>query len=333
MELFINEVRKRELLWNKKKVLLRHVERQIAAEKLWEEVADACGISKSTAKCKWRSLRDQFIKELKKVPVYTSGGSYYIEEREKPKWVHFNNLIFLLNTHTPSKQVIDIRSESIIDIRSNDSASSSDDIKSSTEDIAPTIPPLVSVDTTPKYTIPKDTILIDTIPIVTTPKDTIPTDNTFKSIRKIYTLDEVNEPNLCVAQWVEESDVSVYDESKRQVEGFTPPMVVIKPQPLDPTLAGVKRPYPSEEDNDLDALHMADELHKCQPKRSHESNNKQDCKGLPNTVEENENLLFFRSLLPFMSKLDPMQQLRVRMRCQEIMFEELAAKRDQGGLR
>lgn len=51
MEDFIDEIRKREFLWDKKKIPLGKKQQKIT-DKLWQEVADACKISSEyTDKC------------------------------------------------------------------------------------------------------------------------------------------------------------------------------------------------------------------------------------------------------------------------------------------
>ncbi|XP_018792456.1 PREDICTED: uncharacterized protein LOC108971084 [Bactrocera latifrons] len=300
---FIEEVRKREFLWDKKKIPLGRQQQKITDE-LWQEVADVCKITKSTAKIKWRSLRDQFLKELKKVPVYTSGDSYYIDEREKPKWTHFNSLIFLLNTHIPRKEVIDIRPESIIDIRSPDSVHSWDENKSQIEDIPPTLE---------------------------TP-ETNDTYNHFPSIRKVYTLDEeLENANSCVTEWKHEpSEANACDEGRLQIEYEPPPFVAVAPQMVDPKYAKNKRGYTcnAEEYGESAVAQPRDELHNCPSKKAAiELDKSVEPRTAAESNEDNENLLFFRSLLPYMNRLDIVQQLRVRTRFQEILMAELGSTR------
>ncbi|XP_017480929.1 PREDICTED: uncharacterized protein LOC108370169 [Rhagoletis zephyria] len=299
MEDFIAEVHKREFLWDKKKIPFGMKQR--TTEKLWQEVADACSISKTVAKTRWRSLRDQFLKEVKRVPVYSSGESYYIEEKEKPKWTHFNNLIFLLGTHRPREKVIDIKPDSIIDIRSSESSNSWDETKIVAEPFSPLLP------TPQSQNLPPSTS----------------TANIFTSIRKVYKLEEDLDPNLCDVIWKDETDAFAFDESKNQIDDGVPPLVMIRPQPADPTYNGGKRAYPQEHDNKADVSNLD---YKCPAKRQAlELENPTESKYC---TEDNENLLFFRSILPYMNKMDPMQQLRVRMRFQEAMLEELYGKRD-----
>ncbi|XP_017469850.1 PREDICTED: uncharacterized protein LOC108361671 [Rhagoletis zephyria] len=296
MEDFVAEVRKREFLWNKKMIPLGIKQR--TTDKLWQEVADACSISKTAAKTRWRSLRDQFRKEVKQVPVFCSGESYYITEKNKPKWTHFNSLIFLLETLTPKENVIDIKPDSV-DIRSSESSNSLDDTKIMAEHFSPALP------TEQPQNLPPSTS----------------TENIFSSIRKVYKLEEDLDPNFSDVVWKGVSDAFALDESKDQVDDDVPPLVMIRPQPADPTYTGGKRAYPQEYDNKPDVSHLKDNYYKCPAKR--EALELENLTESTNCSEENENLLFFRSLLPYLNKMDPMQQLRVRMRFQEAMLEEL----------
>ncbi|XP_017469848.1 PREDICTED: uncharacterized protein LOC108361670 [Rhagoletis zephyria] len=283
----IAEVRKREFLWNKKKIPLG--KRKRTTEKLWQEVADACSISKTVAKTRWRSIRDQFLKEVKKVPVYSSGESYYIQENKKSKYTHFNNLIFLLDTDTPRQKVIEIKPESIIGIRSSETSNSWDDSKSMAEDFPHPLP-MPQPENLPQST---------------------STDNTITSIGKVYALEEDLDPNLCEVIWKEESDALVFDEIKNQSDDGVPRFGMIKSQPANPTYSGSIRVCPQEGDNKADVPHLKDNYYKCPDIRvALELENQTQSE---NCTEENENLLFLRSLLPYMNKMDPMQQFRVRM--------------------
>ncbi|XP_017469853.1 PREDICTED: uncharacterized protein LOC108361674 [Rhagoletis zephyria] len=298
MEDFIAEVHKREFLWNKKNIPIGEQKR--ITDKLWREVAAACGISKTAAKTRWRSIRDQFLKEIKKVPVYSSGESYYIEESKKPRYTHFNNLIFLLDTHAPRQTVIDIKPDSIIDIRSTESGNSGTEcecVKNVAEDFPPTLPEPQPQNFSPPRS----------------------TDNIFTSIRKVYTLEEDLDPNLCDVIWKQSSDAFDFEESKNKIDDGVPPLVMIRPQPPDPTYTGGKRAYPQEYDDKADVSYLKNNYYNFPDKRVELELENQ-------TEPENctdENLLFLRSLLPYIDKMDPMQQLRLRMRFQEIMLEEL----------
>ncbi|XP_004517836.1 uncharacterized protein LOC101453850 [Ceratitis capitata] len=315
MEVFVAEVRKREYLWNTKKIPVYKQHKSIRDE-LWQEVAKACKISKQVAKCKWRSLRDNFVKELKKVPVYSNGDTYYIDEREKPRWVHFNHLIFLLNAYTPKQKVIDINAESIIDIRSSDSEDGDCSLENSKSGIGRA----------------EDSNVMPQIKLQTPPDD----EAHFQNIRKIYALEDDVEVEgteaeaeadlynsaTSLTQWPQECAVeSECDGSKNQLACGPPPLQLIPTQALESTFqADVKHALtPTTEEYE----ETYDEFYKTAAKRRRSLEAER-----PVMNEENENLLFFRSLLPYMRNLDAVQQLRVRTRFQEILMEELAGKKD-----
>lgn len=54
-------------------------------------------------KRKWRSLRDQFLKELKKIPSNRSGSSQEYASLYKGKWCYFRSMLFLKDTAIPRR--------------------------------------------------------------------------------------------------------------------------------------------------------------------------------------------------------------------------------------
>ena len=60
-----------------------------------------CLLSEDDARKKWRNLRDQFIKEFKKIPKGKSGDSQDRSVTYTGKWQYFKNLIFLKDTVVP----------------------------------------------------------------------------------------------------------------------------------------------------------------------------------------------------------------------------------------
>ncbi|XP_067633674.1 uncharacterized protein [Eurosta solidaginis] len=293
MTQFVAEVRKREGLWNRKKIPLNGDQR-IVCEKLWVEVGKACKIPKETAKIKWRSLRDHFYKLLKMVPVYTTGDTYYIEENEKPNWPHFNNLMFLLNTYNPKQKVINIKDESIIDIRASSDSDSCDGDERTTyieKAASKTVPPTK-----------QNTVQCNT------------------------PLQEGNGTNISVVGIKEEPE-SACIETPVPIEDSLPPLAMVKPQLPVPAFTSIKRVYTLVGTDDLD-VETRQEADSARPSKriAKESNvNRSALKDSDDSADETENMAFFRSLLPFMKKLDPIQQLRVRMRCQESLLEEMGA--------
>lgn len=52
-------------------------------------------------KKKWRSLRDQFLKEFKKIPSSRSGSSQEYAALYQGRWSYFRAMLFLKDTVTP----------------------------------------------------------------------------------------------------------------------------------------------------------------------------------------------------------------------------------------
>ncbi|XP_017466883.1 PREDICTED: uncharacterized protein LOC108359498 [Rhagoletis zephyria] len=98
MEILISEIRKRSVLWNKSHC--RYKDRR-SAEKEWNEVAKNVGVPKQDAKKKWRNLRDQFSKELKKIPKGKSGDTQDQALIYTGRWRYFKSLLFLRDTIFP----------------------------------------------------------------------------------------------------------------------------------------------------------------------------------------------------------------------------------------
>ncbi|XP_028898061.1 uncharacterized protein LOC105215197 isoform X2 [Zeugodacus cucurbitae] len=98
MEILISEIKKRGVLWNRSHCGYKD---RRSAEKEWSEVAKKVGIPKEDAKKKWRNLRDQFSKELKKVPKLKSEASQNQSAIYTGKWRYFKSLLFLKDALTP----------------------------------------------------------------------------------------------------------------------------------------------------------------------------------------------------------------------------------------
>uniref|UniRef100_A0A2S2PPH3 Transcription factor Adf-1 n=1 Tax=Schizaphis graminum TaxID=13262 RepID=A0A2S2PPH3_SCHGA len=99
-ELLISEIQKHNVLWNKSHK--KYKDRLIGA-KAWAEVSKVTGITGNEAKKRWRNLRDQFKKELKKVKKPKSGSSQDGLEKYHGKWSYFMSMQFLKDIETPRK--------------------------------------------------------------------------------------------------------------------------------------------------------------------------------------------------------------------------------------
>ncbi|XP_063537601.1 uncharacterized protein LOC134746959 [Cydia strobilella] len=86
----ILEVKNRPILWDKKHEL--HKNRAVI-DRVWEEVSAAIGKNKDQIKMKWRNLRDQFSREVKKNAVGEDGSPAI--EKYNGKWGYYELLTFL----------------------------------------------------------------------------------------------------------------------------------------------------------------------------------------------------------------------------------------------
>ncbi|XP_067633682.1 uncharacterized protein [Eurosta solidaginis] len=265
---FIAEVRKRERLWNRKTIYPNSKER-LVGDVLWQEIANKFNISRDKAKSKWRCLRDTFVK-MKKAAA--------MKGNEKPTWVHYKSMSFMLDRagysslHSPKR---------------------SDGKKTASPQSSPSI---ISVSAT---------------------------EATFPNIDEVYTISQDSFTNL-----IQEEQPSMKNATRSSnpvlfVDG-PPPLVMIEPKVSNVSVSNIKRVYTlqDEENNDLNLSDV--QQYNCLTKKVALKSglNHSDLQQYKEIADDNEILTFFRSLLPFMNKLDIIQQLRTRMRFQEILLDE-----------
>ncbi|XP_067628593.1 uncharacterized protein [Eurosta solidaginis] len=298
LERFVAEVRKRECLW--KNNVVRVEGQGSLRDELWKRVASACNMSLQEAKTKWRSLRDVFHRHMKKVPVYTSGESYYIEESEKPRWAYFNLLLFLVETIKPQYKVIDINDESVTDMSS-----------------------LSEIDSTSN--IPQETLVLTNVrmPMPVQPPKTLKQviNDIVSPIQK--TEEKLNNhiPFVSAPPLEEVVRIPCPRDQLPFVNG-PPPLVMIQPQITNLSVNSMKRANALEASDDLDL----GEYRPASKKQGLKSDINTSWLKLRNkSNNDSENLSFFRSVLPLMNKLDTVKQLELRLRLQEIILEELVS--------
>jgi len=83
IQALIEEVKKRPVLWNPKHALYHH--RTLVGDQ-WDEIAEILGTSTNLVKTKWKGLRDNFRKEVKKLIKLNKDVS---------PWIHMKHLNFL----------------------------------------------------------------------------------------------------------------------------------------------------------------------------------------------------------------------------------------------
>ncbi|XP_046685246.1 uncharacterized protein LOC124370985 [Homalodisca vitripennis] len=90
VESFVLSVRSRESIWNQQ--LANHHNRYVL-DKLWKEVGQENNCSVKDAQQKWKSLRDYYRKEIRKMQEERSGSS--ADTIYKSNWPYFMLLDFL----------------------------------------------------------------------------------------------------------------------------------------------------------------------------------------------------------------------------------------------
>ena len=85
-------MQQRPNLWDKHNKNYSH---KLVAANHWEEIAEIIGSTSEITKKKWKHLRDNMNKELKKIPKPSSGsGGEYVAEYNGTS-PYFQNLLFL----------------------------------------------------------------------------------------------------------------------------------------------------------------------------------------------------------------------------------------------
>ncbi|XP_053682947.1 uncharacterized protein LOC128733397 isoform X2 [Sabethes cyaneus] len=107
----------RKPIWDKR--LRQHNNRPLV-DKLWRQIAHqmGLGLSNDGIKKRWRSLRDHFLKELKKVPP----GK--LEEHERyTAWQHFERMLFVKDMMKPKRPLQKVESKDFEPKETDDSIS------------------------------------------------------------------------------------------------------------------------------------------------------------------------------------------------------------------
>ncbi|XP_065210785.1 uncharacterized protein LOC135838890 [Planococcus citri] len=90
-ERLIQEVRARPPLWDQRNL---NYHNRIVVNALWQDIADSLKVNKETVKVKWKGLRDTYRRELKKQRslAITNGGT---DNAKDPSWTHYSSMNFL----------------------------------------------------------------------------------------------------------------------------------------------------------------------------------------------------------------------------------------------
>lgn len=96
----IDLVGKKRFLYDKKEKLYRN--NKIKAE-AWKNIAEELGTGVDVLEKRWKSLRDQFSRELKRRNNKSSGSA---GSPPRMKFKYYERLLFLKDTYTPRKYFV-----------------------------------------------------------------------------------------------------------------------------------------------------------------------------------------------------------------------------------
>ncbi|KAL4135497.1 hypothetical protein QTP88_007103 [Uroleucon formosanum] len=262
MELLISEVQKHSFLWNKwdKKYRDRYT-----TEKAWNDIAIKLKLDKEDIKKKWRSLRDTFLKEKRKIVKHRSGDAQDCVEEYNGKWAHYSLMLFLNDTTTP---------------------------RTTESNISDTFPTENSVHDDNLFERNVDYEIPDT-------RDTIDADPEYN-----ITLNN----NSCVPS----SPKSVKSILNSGQDVSDTEIVVDSPAKVANPTKKMKKTYGNSFEDQLLELER-------------EKNNKISAllKNQLDNSENDEDMYFFKSLLPHFKKINSIQKLRMRNQFQAIIINEL----------
>ncbi|XP_069688245.1 uncharacterized protein [Periplaneta americana] len=91
-EILISEVQARPSLWNDNDKNFKNI---AVTRREWSEVGSQVNVSGDEAKTKWKNLKDTFRKLLTKPPQVPSGTGESFPDRDKPKWKHYEFMLFI----------------------------------------------------------------------------------------------------------------------------------------------------------------------------------------------------------------------------------------------
>lgn len=244
-------------------------------------------ILEEEVKKKWRNLRDQFAKELKKVHKPHPGDAPGEDEGQYTgKWQYFTNLQFLRGIVAPRSTEgnvfhIEVLEESQTSLVDNELTEDEDSLgENSTTNVGSSSQVSVTADVS----------------------QVIATTHVSQEI------DTADVPQLIANNSVSQANTKSggLQVNKKQREPLSDSTNVPSASNITPSRS--KRKRTREEGMDVEERLLNIEAKKL---------------ALLETPED-ENSLFLRSLLPYFKKMDPLQQLRVRTKFQEILIQEMS---------
>ncbi|XP_063710153.1 uncharacterized protein LOC134838537 [Culicoides brevitarsis] len=88
----ISDIQMRPALWNR-----NYAVNKAFTEDTWDELAEIHSLPKSVLKTRWKSLRDNFRIEFKRIPRDANGSCLISPNLHKSKWAYYKSLLFLVD--------------------------------------------------------------------------------------------------------------------------------------------------------------------------------------------------------------------------------------------
>ncbi|XP_050295157.1 uncharacterized protein LOC126735251 [Anthonomus grandis grandis] len=121
LEMLINLIQERLVLWDRRN---KSYHDRLFTHREWEKVGEVMGTTYDTVKKKWKHLRDTYCRELKKIPKPRSGGDADSEPKYKGTWPYFECMSFLGIIIKPRKTTGNIgQSENLQELSNEESNS------------------------------------------------------------------------------------------------------------------------------------------------------------------------------------------------------------------
>ncbi|XP_075429340.1 uncharacterized protein LOC142467478 [Ascaphus truei] len=300
IEKFICEMSKREPLWNRQNV--RYHDRNLH-DKLWREITTTLSISTYSAKGKWKNLRDNYRRELKKIQTPRSGDAGASVYENTSSWRFFKMMEFLKDQMMPGTTVSNLK----LADKTVSNLKLADKTVSNLELPAKTVSNLeLPAKTVSNLELPAKTVSNLELPAKTVSNLELPA-KTFSNLE------------------LPAKTVSILELSAKTVSILQLPAKMVSNLEFKQSAEGASG------DVTLDALCETATCPEPQPKKMKMSNElkKQlisiEKFEVSNAFKDNadEELDFFKSLIPYIKNLNPIKKLMVRQDIQTVVLKAL----------
>ncbi|CAH1997432.1 unnamed protein product [Acanthoscelides obtectus] len=263
-----------------------HYKNRNKAHEEWEKITRSLGKPREVVKTKWRNLRDTFQKELKKITVHRSGDpGSPTLTNYTGKWVYFNDLWFLKDVMKPRETEGNCPEES-----------QESEANSAEQDILPEGTRNAQTPSSQEHGTPfceSAPQFTETNCYITQPTDTV-------EIRQLFEQSSgTSSSQTLLASPPSQSRVTNVDTILRRNE--KQPNKKRKPSPSVAVITGFQRQILEVEEKKIAAF----------KERSR--------------MVDDEDMLFAKSLVPYLKTLHPIQKLRLKSKIQNLIADEMAA--------